>query len=150
MRNGRCQPCIRGWEISDATIHARDYSWAQQGSQFCGQAPTQAHHDLGSGGDKLYIYISIKQYYFDIYESDVELKVVTYSDHNYTNVNIATPEGIRHAVNMGLVPSHLADTLIVKQCQLLDMTTATTISTTTMMMTARCVFIISIIKTTER
>ena len=46
------------------------------------------------------------------HESDVELKVVTYSDHNYTNVNIATPEGIRHAVNMGLVPSHLADTLI--------------------------------------
>jgi hypothetical protein len=46
------------------------------------------------------------------HESDVELKVVTYSDHNYTNVNIATPEGIKHALNIGLVPSHLADTLI--------------------------------------
>lgn len=41
-----------------------------------------------------------------------ELKVISFSDHNYTNVNIATPEGIKHASNLGLVPSHLADTIV--------------------------------------
>ncbi len=41
-----------------------------------------------------------------------ELKVISFSDHNYTNVNIATSQGIKHALNLGLVPSHLADTIV--------------------------------------
>ena len=48
-----------------------------------------------------------------------ELKVVSFSDHNYTNVNIATPEGIKHAMNLGLVPSHLADTLVSAHADLI-------------------------------
>ncbi|KAL3811832.1 hypothetical protein ACHAXA_004259 [Cyclostephanos tholiformis] len=46
------------------------------------------------------------------HESDSELKVISFSDHNYTNVNIATSQGIKHALNLGLVPSHLADTIV--------------------------------------
>lgn len=41
-----------------------------------------------------------------------ELKVVSFSEHKYVNVNIATPEGISRALNLGLVPSHLADTIV--------------------------------------
>ncbi|KAL7552595.1 hypothetical protein ACHAWF_016421 [Thalassiosira exigua] len=44
--------------------------------------------------------------------NDSELKVITFSEHNYTNVNVATPEGIARALNLGLVPSHLSDTLV--------------------------------------
>ena len=44
--------------------------------------------------------------------SDSEIKVIRFADHNYTNVNIATPEGITRALNLGLVPSHLADTIV--------------------------------------
>jgi len=46
------------------------------------------------------------------HENDSELKVVTVYDHKYVNVNIATPEGIQRAKQMGLVRSHLADTLV--------------------------------------
>ena len=38
--------------------------------------------------------------------------MITFSEHNYTNVNVATPEGIARALNLGLVPSHLSDTLV--------------------------------------
>ncbi|KAL9183182.1 hypothetical protein ACHAXT_004969 [Thalassiosira profunda] len=48
----------------------------------------------------------------DGHENDQELKVMRYAEHNYTNVNIATPEGIARALNLGLVPGHLADTLV--------------------------------------
>lgn len=46
------------------------------------------------------------------HDKDEELKVVTLFDHNYTNVNIATPEGIERAQSLGLVPSHIADALV--------------------------------------
>jgi len=48
----------------------------------------------------------------DGHENDSELKVVSFSEHNYTNVNIATPDGITRALNLGLVPSHLSATLV--------------------------------------
>lgn len=38
--------------------------------------------------------------------------MIEFAEHNYTNVNIATPEGISRALNLGLVPSHLADTIV--------------------------------------
>ena len=41
-----------------------------------------------------------------------ELKVISFSEHNYVNVNVATPEGITRALNLGLVPSHMADTVV--------------------------------------
>ena len=41
-----------------------------------------------------------------------ELNVVSFSEHNYVNVNVATPEGISRAMNLGLVPSHLSDTIV--------------------------------------
>jgi hypothetical protein len=41
-----------------------------------------------------------------------ELKVISFSEHNYVNVNVATPEGIARALNLGLVPSHMADTVV--------------------------------------
>jgi len=46
------------------------------------------------------------------HENDQEVKVVSFAEHNYTNVNIATPEGISRALNLGLVPSHLSDTIV--------------------------------------
>mmetsp|Transcript_670 Transcript_670/g.1548 ORF Transcript_670/g.1548 Transcript_670/m.1548 type:complete len:749 (-) Transcript_670:21-2267(-) len=46
------------------------------------------------------------------HDQDTELKVVRLFDHNYTNVNVATPEGIMRALDKGLVPSHLADTIV--------------------------------------
>jgi len=48
----------------------------------------------------------------DGHEGDTELKVISFSEHNYTNVNIATPDGISRALNLGLVPSHLSNTLV--------------------------------------
>ena len=54
-----------------------------------------------------------------IFHLTKELKVVSFSDHNYTNVNIATTEGIKHAMNLGLVPSHLADTLVSAHADLI-------------------------------
>ena len=44
-----------------------------------------------------------------------ELKVVTLFDHNYTNVNVATADGINRALSLGLVPSHLADVIVSSQ-----------------------------------
>ena len=44
-----------------------------------------------------------------------ELKVVSLFDHNYTNVNVATVEGISRALSLGLVPSHLADAIVSAQ-----------------------------------
>lgn len=41
-------------------------------------------------------------------------------DHNYVNVNIATLEGITKAKQMGLVPSHLADTLVSPHVDLIS------------------------------
>ena len=38
--------------------------------------------------------------------------MISFADHNYTNVNVATPEGITRALNLGLVPSHKADTIV--------------------------------------
>ena len=38
--------------------------------------------------------------------------MVSFAEHNYTNVNIATPDGIKRALDRGLVPSHLANTLV--------------------------------------
>ena len=49
-----------------------------------------------------------------------ELKVVSFSQHNYTNVNIATPEGISRAANLGLVQSHLAHTLVSAHVDLIS------------------------------
>ena len=46
------------------------------------------------------------------HDQDTELKVVRLFEHNYTNVNVATPEGIMRALDKGLVPSHLADTVV--------------------------------------
>lgn len=46
------------------------------------------------------------------HRNNTELKMISFADHNYTNVNIATPDGIARALNMGLVPSHLSDTLV--------------------------------------
>jgi len=46
------------------------------------------------------------------HDKDTELKVISFAEHNYTNVNIATPEGISRALNMGLVPSHLSHTIV--------------------------------------
>lgn len=46
------------------------------------------------------------------HDKDSELKVISFSEHNYTNVNIATPQGISRALDLGLVPSHLSDTLV--------------------------------------
>ncbi|KAL7534143.1 hypothetical protein ACHAXR_005654 [Thalassiosira sp. AJA248-18] len=51
----------------------------------------------------IYIYIGI------LYQ---ELKVISFAEHNYTNVNIATPEGINRAINLGLVPSHISNTIV--------------------------------------
>ena len=46
------------------------------------------------------------------HENDLEVKVISFAEHNYTNVNVATPEGIARALNRGLVPSHLSDTIV--------------------------------------
>jgi hypothetical protein len=46
------------------------------------------------------------------HDNDLEIKVVSFAEHNYTNVNVATPEGISRALNLGLVPSHLSDTIV--------------------------------------
>jgi hypothetical protein len=44
-----------------------------------------------------------------------ELKVVNLFEHNYTNVNVATAEGIARAQSLGLVPSHMADVIVSAQ-----------------------------------
>lgn len=49
------------------------------------------------------------------HDQDEELKVVTLFDHNYTNVNVATADGIARAQSLGLVPSHLADVIVSAQ-----------------------------------
>ncbi|KAL7484005.1 hypothetical protein ACHAW6_009646 [Cyclotella cf. meneghiniana] len=49
------------------------------------------------------------------HDQDEELKVVSLFDHNYTNVNVATAEGISRALSLGLVPSHLADVIVSAQ-----------------------------------
>lgn len=41
--------------------------------------------------------------------------MVSLFDHNYTNVNVATAEGISRALSLGLVPSHLADVIVSAQ-----------------------------------
>ena len=41
-----------------------------------------------------------------------DLNVITFNEHGYVNVNIATPEGVKRAQQMGLVGSHLADVLV--------------------------------------
>jgi len=56
----------------------------------------------------------------DGHGADMELKVVSFSQHNYTNVNIATPEGISRAANLGLVQSHLAHTLVSAHVDLIS------------------------------
>ena len=46
------------------------------------------------------------------HDNGLEIKVVSFAEHNYTNVNVATPEGISRALNLGLVHSHLSDTIV--------------------------------------
>jgi hypothetical protein len=46
------------------------------------------------------------------HHNDQEVEVISFAEHNYTNVNVATPEGISRALNLGLVPSHLSDTIV--------------------------------------
>lgn len=58
-------------------------------------------------------------YYLVIRTTQQELKVIGFAEHNYTNVNIATPEGISRALNLGLVPSHLADTVVSSHVDLI-------------------------------
>ncbi len=53
------------------------------------------------------------------HEKDEEVKVVSFAEHNYTNVNVATPEGISRALNLGLVPSHLSDTIVSSHVDLI-------------------------------
>ena len=53
------------------------------------------------------------------HENDPEVKVVSFAEHNYTNVNVATPEGISRALNLGLVPSHLSDTIVSSHVDLI-------------------------------
>ena len=53
------------------------------------------------------------------HENDEEVKVVSFAEHNYTNVNVATPEGISRALNLGLVPSHLSDTIVSSHVDLI-------------------------------
>lgn len=47
-----------------------------------------------------------------------DLKVISFSEHKYVNVNIATPDGITRALNLGLIPSHLADTIVTAHVDL--------------------------------
>ena len=44
----------------------------------------------------------------DGHQNDQELKVIRYAEHNYTNVNIATPEGISRALNLAWMQQPLA------------------------------------------
>ena len=53
------------------------------------------------------------------HEKDEEVKVISFAEHNYTNVNVATPEGISRALNLGLVPSHLSDTIVSSHVDLI-------------------------------
>eukprot|EP00985_Skeletonema_marinoi_P009489 scaffold4410_cov127-Skeletonema_marinoi.AAC.3 len=53
------------------------------------------------------------------HENDEEVKVVSFAEHNYTSVNVATPEGISRALNLGLVPSHLSDTIVSSHVDLI-------------------------------
>ncbi|KAL7493931.1 hypothetical protein ACHAWT_002731 [Skeletonema menzelii] len=53
------------------------------------------------------------------HENDEEVKIVSFAEHNYTNVNVATPEGISRALNLGLVPSHLSDTIVSSHVDLI-------------------------------
>lgn len=53
------------------------------------------------------------------HEKDGEVKVISFAEHNYTNVNVATPEGISRALNLGLVPSHLSDTIVSSHVDLI-------------------------------
>ena len=53
------------------------------------------------------------------HENDQEVKVISFAEHNYTNVNVATPEGIARALNLGVVPSHLSDTIVSSHVDLI-------------------------------
>ncbi len=58
------------------------------------------------------LFVIVQYYLVESAYTNKELKVVSFSEHNYVNVNVATPEGISRALNLGLVPSHMSDTII--------------------------------------